>query len=125
MKNIVNCLYLVFFISFLSTPIFSQEKIRCYISKKISCGENECINMEIPQDDTRIIDISNKVIFVGPDQHSIKGAEPSGAFLSFKFGGSAFLKMTMIEGLASPIGSFMEVRDLHLGSIISWGRCNL
>ena len=121
MKNymIITILFLLFI-----TPVFSQEKINCMVFKKVSCGENECVDMNIPQDDTRLIDITNRIIHVGSDQHQIKGADPSGVFLSFKFGGSAFLKMNMNEASGLPVGSFMEVRDLHLGSIISWGRCN-
>ena len=55
----------------------------------------------------------------------LKGAREYGAFITYQFGGSSYLKMAHmdVELLEIEAGTFIEVRDSMVGAMNSFGSC--
>ena len=102
------------------------EKYVCNVTAKSVCGELGCESAEILNDDFRIIDENQKTYEIGSDKFSLVSSETSGAFKIFKVGSAGFIKIITID--AKPLelkrGQFLEVRDLMLNTVSSWGICN-
>ena len=101
------------------------DKYVCNITKKYVCSELGCEPSEILGDDFRIINETLETYEIGSDEFPLKGSENSGVFKIFKFGSSGFIKIVTMDVDLSGLkrGQFMEVRDIWLAAITSWGNC--
>jgi len=104
----------------------TASKYVCNVTAKTVCGKLGCESSEILNDDFRIIDEDKRTYEIGTDEFSLAGSETSGAFKIFKVGSAGFIKIITID--AEPLelkrGQFLEVRDLMLNTVSSWGICN-
>ena len=118
---------LIVILVLLSSSVFA-EGFKCIVEKKMSCKESGCTNAELLSDDYRFIDVNDKTIRLGTDAPlAIKETSRSGLFVFIKFGGAAFIKIASMDEPLSEIeeGDFFESRDGFLGTILSWGKCDL
>jgi hypothetical protein len=105
---------------------FAADKYVCQVDTKKNCGEKVCENTKVLDDDYRIIDTVKKTYTIGKDVFDLEKVSSSGIFTIFKVGGAGYMKMNWMEKddlMILEKGKFMEVRDLFLTSIISWGTC--
>ena len=107
------------------------ETFQCEIAKKTWCAKSGC-NSGAGKGEYVVINTDNQTYSLCVHGKSkcqilkLKGARAFGAFVSFKFGGNGYLKMTLIDSPA-PVklnkGEFMEIRDNLLGAMTSYGNC--
>jgi diphthamide synthase subunit DPH2 len=107
----------------LTFPAYAADRYVGQVDTKRVCNDEGCKDVEILGDDYRIIDKRAGTYFIGKDQFRLEGAEVSGAFEIFKVGGAFFMKMVSIDEFLSRLkrGQFIEVRDLFLSVITSYG----
>ena len=108
-----------------SSPSFAADRYVCAVETKKSCNEKGCKDIQILGDDYRIIDKGSRTYTIGKDQFPLEDAKISGAFEIFKVGDSGFLKMIYIDEPITQLkrGQFIEVRDMFLSIITSYGLC--
>lgn len=117
--------------AFSAEQLLKDENIHCYIQTKRWCEKDHC-NESSGEGEYITVDFSKnlyKLCTKGkPECQSfpIKNIRHAGAFISIFFGGNSFLKVsTMDESLMFDMreGDFIEIRDLGLGMMSSFGFC--
>jgi len=108
----------------LATPAMADKYV-CHTIKKTACQALGCKAMEVLPDDFRIINEEQRTYEIETDKISLSSSETSGAFKIFKFGATSFIKISTIDAKAVELkrGQFLEVRDIGLLTISSWGTC--
>ena len=124
MKTLTILLALTFSVMFSSTS-FAADRYVCQVETKRSCNEKGCKDIKILGDDYRIIDKRSRTYTIGKDQFPLEDAKISGAFEIFKVGSAGFMKMIYIDEPITQLkrGQFIEVRDMLLSVITSYGLC--
>jgi hypothetical protein len=104
------------FLAFTTGSTLAAERYVCTVEKKLVCSQGVCKPNNPLQDDYRIIDVDGETYQMGSDTVELEGVRQSGVNLYFYIGAASFMKM-------NDIGSFVEVRDMGLAVITSFGTC--
>lgn len=109
----------------LTMPADAADRYVCQVDTKRMCSETGCEEMEILEDDYRIIDKQSRSYTIGTDNFPLEDAKVAGAFEFFKVGGAGFMKMILIDEPMTGLkrGQFIEVRDTFLSVVTSYGVC--
>ena len=125
MRNLTAILCLTVVSLVLSSPSFAADRYVCQVNAKKVCNDKGCKDVEILGDHYRIIDKRSGTYSIGKDQFRLEGTQVSGAFEIFKVGGVSFMKMSVLDEPLTGLkrGQFLEVRDMFLSAVTSYGIC--